>query len=80
MAQIESAIVAQDGQRLSRSAHALKSRSANIGAEGLSALYRQLEHCGRESRIDQARALLDDLKGAHGRVVARARDLLTEAA
>jgi signal transduction histidine kinase/CheY-like chemotaxis protein len=80
LAQVESAIIAHDGQQLSRSAHALKSRTANLGAEALSDLYRQLESLGREGRIDRAQSLLEDLKAAHGRVVARARNLLDEAA
>lgn len=80
VAQIEHAIVAQDGRQLSRLAHALKSRTANLGAEVLSDIYRQLESLGREGKMEEARARLKDLKDSHGRVLARARDLLAEAA
>jgi CheY-like chemotaxis protein len=80
LAQVENAVMAGDGPQLSRSAHGLKSRTANLGAEALSDLYRQLEILGREGRIEEAQTLLKDLKDTHGRVLARARDLLAKAA
>jgi len=80
LARIEDALLEEDAVQLSRSAHALKSRTANLGAEALSEIYRQLEMLGRDNRLAEARALLVDLKSAHGRVLTRARNLLTEAA
>jgi len=80
VAQIENALGAEDGAQLARLAHALKSRTANLGAEVLSDLYRQLENLGREGRLEEARTLVQPLKSAHARVLARARELLAEAA
>jgi two-component system, sensor histidine kinase and response regulator len=78
--QIESAIIERDGTLLSRVAHTLKSSTANLGAEALSSCYRQLEHLGREGRIDEARALLANLRREHERAVSRVREILREAA
>jgi HPt (histidine-containing phosphotransfer) domain-containing protein len=80
VAQIENAIATRDAQQLSRLAHTQKSRTANLGAEALSGLYRQLETLGREGRIEAAGALIGDLKSVHRQVLARARDLLRKAA
>jgi len=80
MSQIEDAILARDGQQLTRIAHALKSSTANIGAEPLAARYRQLESLGREDRIDEAQALLALLKSEHERALARVHEILREAA
>jgi CheY-like chemotaxis protein/HPt (histidine-containing phosphotransfer) domain-containing protein len=78
--QIEEAIVAADGQRLSRAAHALKSSMANLGADALSECYRQLEGLGREGRIEEARALLPQLGQEQERAISRVRELLQQAA
>jgi two-component system, sensor histidine kinase and response regulator len=80
MSEIETAISERDGQRLSRAAHALKSSTANLGAEALSGCYRQLEHLGREGRIEEARALLANLRRQHERAVLRIHQILQEAA
>jgi two-component system, sensor histidine kinase and response regulator len=77
--QVEIAIRARDAHLLKRIAHALKSNTSNLGAHRLAALYRQLELMGREGRIDEAYALLGDLKCAHDRALRRARELLEEA-
>jgi CheY-like chemotaxis protein/nitrogen-specific signal transduction histidine kinase/HPt (histidine-containing phosphotransfer) domain-containing protein len=77
---VERAIEAQDGRQLSRCAHALKSSTANLGAEELSALYRRLEALGRNNQIDEAQALLQELRQTHQGVVRRARQILGEAA
>jgi two-component system sensor histidine kinase/response regulator len=79
-ANVERAIEAQDCKQLSRCAHALKSSTANLGAEELSALYRRLEALGRNNQIDEARALLQDLRQTHQGVVRRAQQILGEAA
>jgi two-component system, sensor histidine kinase and response regulator len=78
--QVEHAIAAQDGKQLCRIAHAMKSRTANLGAEELSDLYRKMELLGRESRTEEASGLMQDLKRAHERVLAHAQDVLREVA
>jgi two-component system sensor histidine kinase/response regulator len=80
MSEIETAISERDGQRLGRAAHALKSSTANLGAEALSGCYRQLEHLGREGRIEEAGALLANLRREHERAVSRIHQILQEAA
>jgi CheY-like chemotaxis protein len=77
---LEAAIAAQDAQQLTRCAHGLKSSTANMGAEELSALYRRLEQMGRNNHIAEAGSLLLELHAAHERVVQRANQLLQEAA
>jgi CheY-like chemotaxis protein/anti-sigma regulatory factor (Ser/Thr protein kinase) len=77
---LQQAIDAGDAKSLSRGAHALKSSTANLGAESLSALYRRLEAMGRNSQFDDARALLAELRGVHDDVVRRAHEILREAA
>jgi CheY-like chemotaxis protein/HPt (histidine-containing phosphotransfer) domain-containing protein len=77
---IEAAVTEHDGPRLSRTAHALKSSTANLGAESLSSQYAQLEALGRENRIEEALALLGPLRREHERAQTRARELLQEAA
>ena len=80
MSEIATAISERDGQRLGRAAHALKSSTANLGAEALSGCYRQLEQLGREERIDEAVALLANLRKEHERAVLRIHQILQEAA
>ncbi|MGO8856679.1 MAG: response regulator [Steroidobacteraceae bacterium] len=77
---MESAILERDAAQLSRTAHALKSCSSNVGAETLSGLYRQLERLGREGRIDAARALLAEVRSEHARAVSRMREILQDVA
>jgi len=80
MSEIETAISERDGQRLGRAAHALKSSTANLGAEALSGCYRHLEHLGREGRIEEASAFLANLRREHERAVSRIHQILQEAA
>jgi HPt (histidine-containing phosphotransfer) domain-containing protein len=61
-------------------AHSLKSSAANLGAETLSACYRELEKCGREGRIDDARGLLERTRREQQRALAHLRGLLMERA
>ncbi len=77
---MESAILERDAAQLSRAAHALKSCSSNVGAETLSGLYRQLERLGREGRIEEARALLAEVRWEHERAVSRMREILQDVA
>lgn len=77
---IEQAIVSGDGTLLSQAAHALKSSAANVGAETLSGLYREMERLGRENRIDEARRLIDEVRRAHRHAVSDMQALLMEEA
>ena len=78
LSQVEQAVAAQDGKLLGQAAHVLKSSSANVGAESLSALYRELEKMGRENRLDAAVALLEQVRHAHRRAVADMQAMLEE--
>ena len=76
---IEQAIASGNSEILGQAAHALKSSTANVGAETLSGLYKQLEKLGRERRIDEARMMLDTVRQEHQRAVSDMQSLLTEA-
>jgi HPt (histidine-containing phosphotransfer) domain-containing protein len=56
---IRKGIEQQDADTLFRSAHKLKSGSADMGARQLSAVCRHLETMGRQKRLDRASELLD---------------------
>jgi signal transduction histidine kinase/DNA-binding response OmpR family regulator/HPt (histidine-containing phosphotransfer) domain-containing protein len=73
---IEAAFAAADAAAVARSAHALKSSSANVGADGLSALFRELEQLGRHARLDEARALHGRVKASHAQTLSRMHGLL----
>jgi len=75
--QVETAIVFGDGKALGHAAHALKSGSANVGAQTLSSAYGELERCGREGRIDDARVLLVSVRQTQDQALAQMRDMLT---
>jgi two-component system, sensor histidine kinase and response regulator len=62
---VENAVNAADCKTLASAAHALKSASANVGAEALSALYRQLELLGQAQKINEARDLFVQVREAH---------------
>jgi HPt (histidine-containing phosphotransfer) domain-containing protein len=76
LAQIDAALAAADAATVARSAHALKSSSANVGADGLSALFRELEQLGRHASLDEARAAHSRVKRSHAQTLVRMRDLL----
>jgi signal transduction histidine kinase/CheY-like chemotaxis protein/HPt (histidine-containing phosphotransfer) domain-containing protein len=76
--QIEHGLEAGDSTVLCRGAHTLKSSCANVGAEKLSQLYRQLENLGRENRIEEGRALLPKVRQEHDRSIATIRRILQE--
>ncbi|MDH5330410.1 MAG: response regulator [Aquincola sp.] len=79
MAQLRRAIDDGDGTAVGRVAHTLKSSAANVGAESLSLVMRELEKLGREARIDDARALSDTVVIEHDRAMAALREVLEEA-
>ncbi len=80
LSQIDTAIATQDAENLRLAAHALKSSSANVGADQLSALFRQLESCGREADLNQARELYSETRAEYERVIRTIRELLAEGA
>ena len=78
MARIDAALASDEPVEVARSAHALKSSSANVGADGLSVFFRELEQMGRESRISEARSLQGRIKDLHAQTLLRMHDLLAE--
>jgi signal transduction histidine kinase/CheY-like chemotaxis protein len=80
LARIVAAASEGNAKVLSQAAHSLKSGAANLGAESLSSCYRELEMCGREGRLDDARSLLELSRREHRRALARLQELLLEVA
>jgi two-component system sensor histidine kinase/response regulator len=77
--QIEQAVAAGDADGLRRGAHTLKSSSANVGAERLSRVFRQLEALGKEGRLEEATALLGEMRQAYEHAAREIRALLAQA-
>ena len=77
--QVERAIAEGDAETMRRSAHTLKSSSANVGAMALSSLFKQLEMLGKEARLDEAAPLFDAARQEYGRVLAEINKLLEKA-
>lgn len=75
--QLEQAILNNDAEGLRQSAHALKSSSGNIGAESLSAIFKQLEIDGRSGELTRAKALQENMRSHYQSVVAEIRKILT---
>ena len=80
LARMAAAVAQGDAKALSQGAHSLKSSAANLGAEALAGCYRELEKCGREGRIDDAKTLLEQTRREQQRALLELRDLLTEVA
>jgi two-component system, sensor histidine kinase and response regulator len=78
LAQVRAAIHAGDAKALGHAAHALKSSTANVGAQTLSSCYRQLETLAREGKIIDAGILLAQTQHEHQRAVAHLNELLME--
>ncbi|MCB1947776.1 Hpt domain-containing protein [Nitrosomonas sp.] len=76
--QIEQAEKSNDAESLYHAAHALKSSSANIGAENLAAIAKKLEHCGRSGEVAQIKQLLDALQQHYQRVTTEIKKLLNQ--
>lgn len=77
---IESALADGNAKALSQAAHSIKSSAANLGAEALAGCYRDLEKCGREGRIEEARHLLPQARREQQRTLPQLRKLLVETA
>ena len=74
------ALAQGDAKRLGQTAHSLKSSAFNLGAETLAGLYRELEKCGRENRLADAGAFLEQARHEQQRALLELRELLAEAA
>jgi len=78
--QLAAALAQGNARSLAQLAHSMKSSAANLGAETLSSCYRELEKCGRENRVDDARGVLDRARREQRRAVTQLRELLKEPA
>ncbi len=65
---LREALAAGDAPTLTRTAHSLKSSSANVGALALAALFRELESRGKEARLDGAAGDIEQAEHEFGRV------------
>lgn len=75
---VQSALIDGNTQGLGQAAHALKSSSANVGAQILSAACCELEQCARLECIEDAPALFEQIRTEHERAVSRIDELLLE--
>jgi two-component system sensor histidine kinase/response regulator len=66
---IEQAVAGGDAEGLRQNAHSLKSSAANVGAETLSGVFRQLEALGREGNLREAEPLLGEMRLAYQHAV-----------
>jgi len=73
------ALARQDGEELSRKAHALKSSSGNAAALRLAALCAELESLGKTRQLDGAEAKLAKVEIEFGRVRAAVESAVAEA-
>ncbi|MBL8486345.1 MAG: response regulator [Rhodocyclaceae bacterium] len=76
MAEVGQSVESGDGDALRRTAHSLKSSSANVGGGALSALFRELERLGRESRPGEAGPVLAEARREYERLCAAIRERL----
>ena len=74
--QIENAIAATDSDALVKAAHTFKSSAANIGADLLADICRQLEDYGDKNHVSKAAKLLAEMKTESERVTAALEELL----
>jgi signal transduction histidine kinase/DNA-binding response OmpR family regulator len=80
LARVASAAAESNATALSQGAHSMKSSAANLGAEVLAGCYRELEKCGREGRLDDARGLLEQTRYEQQRALQQLRNLVMEPA
>jgi HPt (histidine-containing phosphotransfer) domain-containing protein len=74
--QVENAITAADSSALIKAAHTFKSSAANIGADVLADICRQLEEYGDKNQVSKASQLLEKMKAESRRVTAALEELL----
>jgi HPt (histidine-containing phosphotransfer) domain-containing protein len=70
VATIRAALTQGDAQQLASSAHALKGSSANMGAQGLAELCRELELAGRAGSMPDPEPQFERLQAEYQRVKA----------
>ncbi|MGS0754040.1 ATP-binding protein [Roseateles sp. GG27B] len=75
-AQVQAAINNSDAAALSQAAHAMKSGSANIGAEILAGVYAELEQMGRNGHLGDAAAAWRRAEYEHERAITHLKELL----
>ena len=78
LALLSQALARSDGKQLAQTAHSMKSGAANLGAETLAACCRELELCGRQGRLDDARALLAPTRAAQQLALRALQELVLE--
>ncbi len=78
MHKLKDAIMNEDTDSLCRLAHTLKSSSANIGAESLSEMFKQLEAHGRAGELTQAKALQENLLQHYQQVLVEIKKTLNQ--
>lgn len=78
LALLRAAIDADDAQALRKTAHSLKSSSANVGAHILAALFKELEMIGGAGNVEGATALLAGAEAQLARVVAALETQIAE--
>ncbi len=80
LARIAQALAQSDARLVGQTAHSLKSSAANLGAETLAGLYRELEKCGREDRLADACTIFEQTQHEQQRAVLELRELVHETA
>ncbi len=74
------ALAQGDAKVLVQVSHALKSSAANLGARALAGCYSELEKCGREDRLGDARAPLGQTRREQQHAVLELRELVAAVA
>ncbi len=59
---VREAISTDDGSKIAFAAHAMKSSAGQVGATTLHRALMQIESCGKENRIEDARKIAQDLE------------------
>ena len=65
MRQLELAVSTLDAEGMSRTAHSLKSSSANVGAQHLANLLARMENYGTERDFTDSRNILAEIRNAY---------------
>lgn len=69
IAKIGESLAAGDAENFKRAAHSLKSTSASIGANALSAIAAQIEAMARAGQMEATTSLVKQAQVAHGAVI-----------
>ncbi|WP_372996985.1 Hpt domain-containing protein [Marinobacter sp.] len=73
---LREALAAEDGDAFTKTAHSFKGSCINIGAPRLGVLCLEAEMAGKESRLDEAPALLDAIDAEFQQVTERLDDMM----